>query len=193
VFDKRHMGESRFDIDYTSARDLVSEIGMIFGDLCEQGMLVKRRSSLPCPWYVARECFFITYGQEHSELSEQLKDSYHLVYRELSFFIEDKLWQDYERSLSTALQHRAQRNGMLGLSESEQFSKNLIASTTVTLKTREQIFDNLVQTEKDCPRAHLIVLAETLGFCAALYRLMWDEWAAYTTLIAHEDRMKTGK
>lgn len=192
MFGKRDSEMGRFVIDSTLAINLVADIGAVYADLCAAGVLVKKRSSLPCPWYVARECFMIAYRAQHRELSDQLESAYLTVFSDLSFFVEDSLCENYERSLTVAVRHRMEHFGNSASGWTERSVRNDFANEGVIAQTREEVFSSLLKMETYCPREHLIVLAETLSYCSALYRIMWDEWAAYTTLIAHEDRMRSG-
>jgi len=75
----------------------------------------------------------------------------------------------------------------LGILGDETFYRTFIASDVVKVQSREEIWDGFA-SEETCPRQHLIVLAETLAYCGALYRAMWDEWAAYANLIAYRKK-----
>jgi len=179
------------DISYTRAAELVSQIGGVYADHNEQGLLVKKRSSLPCPWYVARESFTIAYKIEYLELPENLKNAYHHVYRELSFFIDDDSYQKYEASLDVVAQHQVEQMQKIGMSKSILTCRNLIANMGVTTQTREETWESLIKNNETCQREHLIILAETLGYCSAMYRLMWDEWVAYDTFIAFQIKINS--
>jgi hypothetical protein len=169
--------------DKNTAREIVSKVGGVYADLNEQRMLVKPHSSLPCSWFYARECFVIAYENEYLNLSEELRDSYHHVYRELSFFIEDKLWKEFNSALDIAARRQYEQISTLGGITSEDFCRNLLASGAVMGQTREEIWRQLAEINT-CPRKHLIVLFETLSYCGALHRAMWDEWAAFANLVA---------
>ena len=131
----------------------------------------------------------IAYKREYPELPKDLRDSYHHVYRELSFFVDDDTYQKYDTSLNVVTQNRVERMQRLGRPETKATCKNHhVAHIGVKAQTREEIWESLVKSDEACPREHLIVLAETLGYCSALFRVMWDEWAAYDTLIAHQNR-----
>ncbi len=175
-------------ISYPRAREVVSQVAKIFADLNEQEQLVKKRSSLPCLWHVARESFAFAYKIEYAELPEQLRDSYHQVYSELSFFIDDVSHQRYEASLDAVARHELERLQKIGLSGSMFTCRNLIAHIGVKAQTRHEIWESLIGSNETCQREHLIVLAETLGYCSAMFRLMWDEWVAYDTFIAYQNR-----
>lgn len=187
---KQRTGQNLTDISYTDAAEIASRTGEVYANLNEQGLLVKPRSSLPCPWYIVRESYIIAYETEYLELPENLHDSYHHVYRELAFFIGDELFEDFNSSLGVAAMNRFEREQKLGLSVDESSCRNQIAHIGVKAQTREEIWDSLVASETTCPRRHLVVLAETLGYCSSLFRSMWDEWAAYATVIAHLMKMK---
>ena len=190
---KQRSRQSTTDISYSDAAEIVSQVGEVYAHPNEQEQLVKPRSSLPCPWYIVRESFIVAYETEYLELPENLQESYHHLYRELAFFIGDELYKDFNSSLSVAAKNRIERVQKLGLSEDESSCRNHIAHIGVKAQTREEIWDRLVANETTCPRQHLIVLAETLGYCSSLFRVMWDEWAAYATLIAHQKKKVTGK
>lgn len=191
MFRKQRSGQNLADISYSDAAEIASQTGEIYANLNEQGLLVKPRSSLPCSWYAVRESFVIAYETEYLELPENLHDSYHHVYRELAFFIGDELFKDFNSSLGVAAMNRFEREQKLGLSVDESSCRNHIAHIGVKTQTREEIWDSLVASETTCPREHLVVLAETLGYCSSLFRTMWDEWAAYATVIAHQKKKET--
>ncbi len=167
-----------------------SRVGGIYADFNEQGQLVKPRSSLPCPWFAVRECFMIAYETEYLELPEDLRNSYHFVYGELSFFVNDDLCKDFNYSLNIAAKCRFERSRTLGIPEDEAFCRKLIASDTVKIQDRKEIWTHLAR-EETCPRQHLLLLAETLTYCGELHRAMYNEWAAFANLIAY--RKKKGK
>ena len=54
------------------ASDIVSQVGGIYAGLNERDQLVKPRSSLPCSWFAARECFMRAYEREYLVLDENL-------------------------------------------------------------------------------------------------------------------------
>lgn len=174
------------NVNNLDAGEIVSKVGEIYADLNEEGQLVKPCSSLPCSWFVVRECFMIAYEAEYLELPENIRDSYHFVYGEQSFFVDDDLWNDFNSSLNIAAKCRFERVRKLGLSTDETSCRNWIASVAVKVQDREEIWASLAR-EKTCPRQYLIVLAETLAYCSALHRAMWDEWAAYANLIAYRN------
>lgn len=188
MFGIRRSEKNARGISYPRAAELVSQVGRVYADLNDQGMLVKKYSSLPCPWYVARESFVVAYRREYAELPENIRDSYHHVYRELSFFIDDDTHRRYEASLDVVAQYEAERMQKIGLSESISTCRGHIAHMGVKVQTREEIWESLIKSGEKCQREHLIVLAETLGYCSAMFRVMWDEWAAYDTFIAHQCR-----
>ena len=193
MFRKQRRRQDTTDVNYSDAAEIVSQTGQVYADLNEPGQLVKPRSSLPCPWYIVRESFLVAYEIEYPELPENLQDSYHHLYIELAFFIDDELYNDFNSSLSVAAKNLFERIQKLGLSGDESSCRNRIAHIGVKAQTREEIWDSLLANETTCPRQHLIVLAETLGYCSSLFRVMWDEWAAYTTWIAHQRKRVTGK
>ncbi len=183
--------ESAEGISYPHAAELVSQVGEVYADLNEQGQLVKKRSSLPCPWHAARESFAIAYKIEYAELSSHLRDSYHHVYWELSFFIDDNSHQRYEASLGVVAQHEFERMQKIGLSGSILTCRRRIAHIGMIGQTREEIWESLIESNETCQREHLIILAETLDYCSAMYRLMWDEWVVYDTFIAYQNRKQS--
>lgn len=175
------------DVNNLDAGEVVSKIGGIYADLTEQGQLVKPRSSLPRPWFVVRECFMIAYETEYLELPQNLHDSYHFVYRELSFFVDDDLCKDFNCSLNIAAKCRFERLRKYGISGDESFCRKFIASNLLKFHRREEIWSHLA-SEETCPRQHLLLLAEPLAYCSELHRAMWDEWAAFANLIAYRKK-----
>jgi hypothetical protein len=166
------------------ASDIVSQVGGIYADLNEQGYLIKPCSSLPCSWFAVRECFMTAYEAEYLQLSETIRNSYHHVYRELAFFVDDGLCDEFNASLTVAAKCRSERLRKMGLPEDEAFSRRVIASPTVKIEDRKAIWEHLRQ-EETCPRDDLLLLAETLAYCGEMHRALWNEWAAYANLIAY--------
>ena len=151
----------------------------------ESAPAVKPRSRLPCSWFATREQFFAAYKSEYSVLTKQLHDSYQHVYAELAFFIDDDDMARFDSSLDVATKHRIERMQKAGIAEKEEFARRDLASSTVKIQTRQQIWDRL-RAEQTCPRSDLLVLAETLSFCGTLYRSMYDEWAAFANFVASQ-------
>lgn len=175
------------DVSNLDAGEIVSKVAGIYADLNEQGQLVKPRSILPCSWFVVRECFMADYETEYLKMPENVRESYHHVYRELSFFVDDDLCKDFNASLNTAAKCRFERSRKLGLKQDETFCRNFIASTAVITQNREEIWAHLTH-EETCPKKDLLLLAETLTYCSELYRAMWDEWAAFANLVAYRSK-----
>lgn len=169
---------------FTEAAEIVSEVARIYVEFNDKGRLVKSRSSLPCSWIMARECMMTAYEVEYPDLSEDLQNSYHHIYRELSFFVEDDLCNEFNAALNIAARCRHERLKKMGISQDESFCRIMLASCHVTVLERREIWDRLA-CEETCPRQHLLLLAETLSFCSGTYRAMWDEWAAFANLIAY--------
>ena len=165
------------------AAEIVSKVGLIFAKYNDRGQLVKPRSSLPCSWFAARECFMSAYKAEYLELPESLQNSYHQVYVELAFFVEDDLCKDFNNSLNIAAKCRSERHRGLGRYEDETFCKKFIASKSVITQNRKEIWTHLAH-EETCPTQHLRLLAETLSHCSQLHHAMWDEWATFANLIS---------
>ena len=167
-----------------NATETVTKVSKIYAELNEQRQLIKPRSSLPCTWFHARESFMTAYEAEFLDLSEELRNSYHHVYRELSFFVDDDLFKDFNTSLDVAVMCRIERSKKLGITEDEISCRSLIASEAVKVLDRGQIWASVAR-EKTCPREHGIVIWYTLVYCNGMYRAMWDEWAAFSNLILH--------
>jgi hypothetical protein len=145
---------------------------------------------LPCSWFAARECFLVAYEREYLALPEQLHGSYNLVYSELSFFVDDDLCEDFDRSLDIAAKCRSERLRTIGIQEDEALCRQLLASCTVKAQHRQEILTHL-RHEDTCPRVHLLHLAETLVYCSELYRAMSHEWAAFANLVAFKTKANT--
>jgi hypothetical protein len=171
------------------ASDIVSEVAAIYVELNDQSVLVKTCSSLPCSWFAVRECFMTAYKAEHLQLSETIRNSYHHVYRELAFFVNDGLWNDFNASLAVAVKCRSERLRKMGVPEDEAFCRRMIASPTVTIEDRKAIWERL-RREETCPRDDLLRLADTLTYCGEMYRALSDEWAAYANFIANRKSAK---
>jgi len=167
--------------------EIVSKVGEIYAAFCERHQLVKPRSSLPCPWFVVRECFMVAYEEEYLALPESLRDSYHHVYRELSFFVDDDLYKSFNSSLEIAAKCRFEEDRKRGKSRDMAFYRADIASQAVKVQDRKEILADLAH-EVACPGQHVLLLAETLAYCSGLYRAMWDEWAAFANLIAYRKK-----
>ncbi len=167
------------------AGEIVSRVAEVYGDLNEQRQLVKPRSSLPCSWFSARESFFKAYKEEYLELTKEVDLSYHNVYTELAFFVDDDLCTSFNRSLDVAAKCRSERMRNLGVAEDESFCRQFIASPATRIQDRKEIWNQLT-SEETCPRHHLVLLAETLVYCGALYRAMYDEWVAFANLLAYQ-------
>jgi hypothetical protein len=120
-------------------------------------------------------------------LPVELHDSYHQIYSELAFFVDDEESVRFGLSLDVAAKCRSERMQTLGVIEDESSCRRFLASSTIKLQSRKEIWERL-SAEKTCPRSHLLLLAETLCFCGGLYRAMYDEWAAYANLIAFQDK-----
>lgn len=163
--------------------EIVSKVGKLSAEFYRQHQLIKSRSSLPCSWFKTRECFLQAYEKEYRELPKQLHDSYLLTYADLAFFVEDHLSQEFEIALSIATKCRSERMQKLGLSEDEALSRRSIASIAVKAMERKEIFAQLAR-EVSCPRVHLVLLAETLSYCTAQYRTMYDEWVAHANFLS---------
>jgi hypothetical protein len=175
------------EISSLESRKIVSRIGVLYADLNDRSQLVKPRSSLPCTWFSARESFFVAYRTDYPQLSKELHDSYHHVYSELAFFIDDEDSTRFALSLDVAAKCRSERMQKLGLAEDESFCRKFIASPTIKIQSRKEIWDQLA-AEKTCPGDHLLFLAETLCFCGTLYRAMYDEWVAYANFLAYQNK-----
>jgi len=187
MFWKQRPRQGDTNVNNLDAAKIVSKVGEVYADFNEKEQLVKPSSSLPCPWSVVRECFMKAYETEYLELTENLRDSYHFMYGELSFFVDDNLCKDFNSSLNIAAKCRFEQSQKLGLSKDETFYRKFIASDAVKVQNREEIWADLAR-EETCPRQHLILLAETLTYCSALHRSMWDEWAAFANLIAYRKK-----
>ena len=187
MFWKQRHRQGDTNVNNLDTGEIVSKVGEIYAKFNEQGQLVKPQSSLPCSWFAVRECFMIAYEKEYLELPKNLHDSYHHVYRELAFFIDDDLCKDFNSSLDIAAKCRFERVRKLGISEDETFCRKFIAFYALRIQDRKEIWDHLAH-EETCPRQHLLLLAETLTYCSELYRAMWNEWAAFANLIAYRKK-----
>ncbi|MDD2763922.1 MAG: hypothetical protein PHE83_08130 [Opitutaceae bacterium] len=173
----------RKEVAALDASEVVSRVGELNAGFHQRHQLVKNRSCLPCSWFATRECFFHAYDKEYRELPKQLHDSYHLVYAELAFFVDDGIGKEFDLALGIAAKCRNERMQKLGIAEDEQHCRRFIASFAVKAQERKEIWEHLA-LEVTCPRRHLVLLAETLTFCAAQYRSMYDEWVAYANLLS---------
>lgn len=189
MFWKQHPKQGDTNFSNLNAAEIVSKVSGVYSDFNEQGQLVKPRASLPCSWFAARECFMIAYDAEFQVLPETLHNSYHFVFRELSFFVDDNLCKDFNLSLNIAAKCRSERMQALGISEDEAFCRVCIASKGVTVQDREEICAQLAH-EVTCPKQHLALLAETLAYCSELHRAMRDEWATFSNLVAFRKKKK---
>jgi len=187
MFWKRRSREDAADVNNLDAEEIVSRVGGVYADFNEKGQLIKPRSSLPCSWFAARECFMIAYEREYLQLPEDLRHSYHFVYSELACFVDDELCKGFNYSLNIAAKCRSERNRTSGIQEDEAFCRKYIASDTVKIQDRKEIWSHLA-SESTCPRQHLLLLAETLVYCGELHRAMYDEWAAFANLIAYQKK-----
>lgn len=182
---------SRRDDSDISNRDLgevVSQIGEIYADFCEQQQLVKPRSSLPCPWYVAREYFMVAYEEVYSRAPERLKDFYQHVYRELSFFVDDDLYKRFNAALDVAAKCRWEEAQKLGRSSDLASCRRDMAGLWVIAQSDEEIRACLAHVAT-CPKQHLILIAETLIYCTRLFQAMDAEWVAFANLVAYRKRL----
>jgi len=179
-WNKRHSNEAAAQ----DAGQIVSRIGELSAYYYRKHQLVKSRSDLPCSWFSARECFLQAYEKEYRELPDQMHDSYLLIYADLAFFIDAKLSKEFEVALSSAARCRSERMGEIGISEDAELCRRFIASSAIKAQQRKEIFEH-IDREVNCPREHLVVLAETLSFCAAQYRPMHDEWVAHANLLSY--------
>jgi hypothetical protein len=177
----KQRGESATCLD---AGEIVSQVGSVYADYSDQQQLVKPRSSLPCSWFSARECFANDYQANYPHLSDELRGSYHHVYRELAFFVDDGLCEAFNLSLDAAVSSRCKMLRDSGVSPREDFLRNMIASFAVTVMGRDEIWKDL-QSYSTCPREHLITLAETLSHCSGVFQSMSDEWTAVANLVAY--------
>jgi hypothetical protein len=177
------------DVANLSAGEIVSRVSEIYADLNEQDCLIKPQSKLPCSWFGARESFMVAYQTEYLNLSEELRHGYHHIYRELAFFVDDDLCEQFNASLDVAVRCRSERLKEIRVFEEETRSRNKIASQSVKMQNRKEIWEGLAH-EKTCPRNDLLVLTEILAYCAGLHRAMWDEWAAFANLIACRKKMQ---
>lgn len=191
MFWKQRHRKDATNLNPLDASEIVSQVGGIYADLNDQGQLVKPRSSLPCPWFAVRECFMIAYEAEYLQLPDNLRNSYHCVYRELAFFVDDGLYNEFNASLNVAARCRSERLRNTGLTEDEAFSRRFIASATVKVQDRKAIWEKLGH-EKTCPRHDILLLAETLTYCGELHRTMWNEWAAFANLVAYRKKTHEG-
>ena len=174
------------------AGDVVSQVGEVYADLSARRQLVKPRSRLPCSWFAVRECFVVAYEREFLELTEEPQNSYHQVYRELAFFVDDNLCEQFNHALTIAVKCRCELLRQNGISEDEAFSRSHIASSSVTVQDREEIWavlgNRFLET---CPTQHLLLLAETMSHCGELYRAMGDEWSAFDNLLSFRKKKGT--
>jgi hypothetical protein len=129
----------------------------------------------------------VAYEKEYLSLPNNLRDSYQFVYGELAFFIDDTLCKDFNDSLDVAAKCRFERERSLGIAKYEASSRRFIASVTVKIESRKEIWNHLAH-EKTCPRQHLLLLAEVLAYCADSYRAMDEEWGSFANLIAYQNK-----
>lgn len=173
--------DTRTSVDHT---EVVTRTSQAYATLNEQGRLIKPASSLPRSVDAIRESFKFAYAMEFRSLSDQLKDSYHHVYRELAFFIDDELCREFDQSLAIAADCRRKRRLAQGApAEPKKLWQQLIDLYART-DTRERIWDRLAE-ESTCPRSDLKLIAEVLSCCAGVHRALWDEWAAFATFVAY--------
>jgi len=171
----------------TRADEIVSKVGQTYADLNDRGQLVKPHSALPCSLFAVREAFQTAYEVELNQLSEEIKDSFAYVYKELAFFVDDSLCDSFNASLTVAVQHRRERLRAIGVEEDEMFSRNCIASDTVKIQDRKSIWEHLGH-EETCPTRDLLLIAETLAYCGEMYRVLWNEWAAFANLTEYRNK-----
>jgi len=125
-----------------------------------------------------------------------MQDNYHMVYSGLAFFIEESLFVDFNGSLDIIVNGYMRSMEVMGHPINESSCRNIIASSSVWAKSREEIWNSLLAHEKVIGngvselRLHIIKLAEVLDYCGSMYRAMWDEWAAYANLTAFQHRNK---
>jgi hypothetical protein len=130
-----------------------------------------------------RECFHQAYERDYLSLTKATQDSYHHVYRELAFFVEDDLCTEFNVALDVAVRCRMERMQGVGIAEDAVSCRIFIASDAVKIQQKNEIWDQLAK-ELTCPRKDLLVLANTLTYCSAIYRAMWNEWVAFTSQVA---------
>lgn len=171
--------------DHLDASEVVSAVSAAYAHHNEQGQFIKPRSSLPCSWFCARECFMVVYQMEYLALPKEVHDSYHFIYRELAFFVDDELFAAYSKAVDAAIKCNSDWRHAAGLAADEGFDKLMIASKTVVLEKREEIWARLLKLVPNCSVRDRRLLTETLAYCGAMYRAMYDEWAAFANLVAY--------
>ena len=171
------------------AGEVVSQVGGIFADFSGRGQLVRPRSSLPCSWFAVRECFVVAYEREFLELTEENHNSYHYVYCDLAFFVDDDLCKQFDSALTIAAKCRCERLRKFGISEDETFCRSYLAGSEVKIQDRKEIWtalgDKFLET---CPTQYLRLLAETMAHCGELHRAMRDEWESFVNFIAYRKK-----
>lgn len=187
MFWKQRQKQDPININLIDAIEVVSQVGGIYADLNDQHLLVKPRSSLPRSWFAVRECFMVAYEAEHLRLSENIQNAYHYVYPQLAFFVDDDIYSQFNTSLDIAARCRSERIRKMGFAEEVALSKNIIASESVVIQDRKEIEEHLAQ-EDTCPKHDLLLLVETLSYCATLHRAMSNEWSAFLSLITYRQK-----
>lgn|GEM_PF-6470628 len=173
--------------DCLDADEIVRKVSLVYADYNDEDKKVKSRSSLPCSWFAARECFVIAYEREYLELSEQLKDSYHHVYRELAYFVDDELFESFENSLEIALRCSYDLLRSRGISDQDEaFQESMILGPDTG--DRNDIWTFLGEVAPTCPPYDRQHLAETLGYCNGMFKIMWDEWASFANLVEYRNK-----
>ncbi len=167
-------------------REVVSSVSEKYADLSDRGRIVMPRSSLPCSWFRVRECFAEAYEMEYLQLPQHLKDSYHQVYRNLAYFLDDSLCRDFDVSLASFTKSRAERCGSVGIILDESRSKALNAGLALAAiaEDRKKIWERVNQ-EVNCPLRDRTRVAETLIYCTETYRSLWDEWASFANFMSY--------
>lgn len=196
LFWKRKLREAEKSVDLLDPAEIVSTVSTIYVDYNEKGQVVKPRSSLPCSWFDAREFFMIAYEREYLELPKNFQDSYHLMYCELAFFVDDRLCETFEKSFNIAVKCLSDSGFKLpsGIPD-EKFFRYSIAGSSMLVHSnedRDEIWTRLSQQVPTCPAHDRLRLAQTLAYCSAMHKVMWDEWAAFANLIAYQKKTADG-
>ena len=134
----------------------------------------------------------IAYEREYLELPKHWHDSYHQMYNELAFFIDDGLFASYEESFNVAVKCCSDQRQTSGLRADEAFCKMIIANKSMVVEDEDKIGTRLLQDVPTCPAHDRLCLFQTLAYCRAMYKVMWDEWAAFANLIGYQKRTAGG-
>jgi hypothetical protein len=182
--------QQQFDQADQRAREVMSTVGTVYAELNEKGELIKSRLCLPFSLFNIRACFMDAYECEFAQLKDDVKHSYHHVYRELAFFVDDKLAMAYKKSMNVAVQHLAKSHFELtGRQPTDDFCRNFLAGRSILVEDPEKFWARLEKQVPNCPAEDRRVLVELLGYCVQLFHALDSEWVAFANLVAYKNRM----